>query len=37
MERSKLDFRPYDSFKKDSIAEQTELYKSILKWDLELI
>ncbi|MDY6070814.1 MAG: DUF262 domain-containing protein [Bacilli bacterium] len=35
MERSKIAFKSYDSFKKDAIAERTELYKSILKWDLE--
>ena len=29
------EIKTYDSFKKDAIAERTELYKSILKWDLE--
>ena len=33
IENSNLDFKPYQEFKKSSITERAELYKSILKWN----
>ena len=33
IEKSKLQFKPYEEFKKASIGERAELYKSILLWN----
>ena len=30
-----LPFKPYEHFKKDSIAERADLYRKILKWDFD--
>ena len=35
LDRSKLAFKPYEFFNREAISERTELYKNILKWDLE--